>query len=200
MISRRNLITSALQLSLLAISLPAFAQDAAPADTEAEPRRFMMSDVNGVVVTDENLIGKFGLVYFGYMSCPDICPTSLMTMADVLKKLGKDADRMLPLFVTVDPDRDTPERLAQYAPAFDERIVALHGPKAYTDAMVKAFDAKYEVHVADPKHPENYTIDHTASIILTGPDGSHLQRFSHEMTSDEITAEVRKALAQYPVQ
>lgn len=189
MFTRRALIAA---LPLFFLMPAALAQE--------EPKRFMMSDVNGVVVTDENLAGKFAMIYFGYMSCPDICPTSLMTMADVLKKLGADADRILPLFVTVDPDRDTPERLSQYAPAFDSRIVALRGPKAYTDAMVKAFGAKYEVHVADPKHPEDYTIDHTASIIFIGPDGSQLQRFSHDLTSDEIVPQVRKALADFPAQ
>mgnify|MGYP003383430035 CR=1 FL=1 len=197
MISRRHILTNALQLSLLAaFPTQAFAQE----DAGEPPRRFMMSDVNGAIVTDEHLLGKFGLVYFGYMGCPDICPTSLMTMAAVLKELGKDADRFQPFFVTVDPDRDTPELLSQYAPAFDERIVALRGPKAYTDAMDKAFGAKYEFHIADPKHPEDYTVDHTASIIFTGPDGKILKRFPHDLTSDVITADIRKAMAAYPAE
>ena len=187
--------------TLLASGMAAFWHSAARAeDGEPKPRRFMMADVNGVIVTDENLLGRFGLIFFGYMSCPDICPTALMTVADVLKQLGPDAEKVLPLFVTVDPDRDTPARMAEFTAAFDPRIVGLRGPKAYVDSMVEAYGAQYEVHVPDPKQPEYYTIDHTASIMLTGPDGRLIRKLGHDMTSEAIVTAMRKAFADFPLQ
>ncbi len=174
------------------------AQDTAASGEEPDSRRFMLEDVNGTIVTDEDLLGRFCLIYFGYTSCPDICSTSLTTMANVLKSLDKDAGRILLLFVTLDPDRDTRKLLSEYVSAFDERIVALRGPKPYLDAMVKAFNAKYAIVTPDPSKPENYTIDHTSSIIFMDPDGQLIARFGHGLAAEAIAGEVRKALARLP--
>lgn len=181
--------------SIALLSGPAPAEDE-PADDR--PGRFMMQDINGVVVTDETLLGRFSLIYFGYTGCPDICPTSMLTMAEVLQALGSEAGRVIPIFVTVDPDRDTPKLLSQYVSAFDERIVALRAPKDYLDRMVAAFRVKYEFYVPDPKHPGDYTVDHTASIIFLGPDGRIIKRFPHGQATDAIVTDVRAALDAVP--
>lgn len=150
------------------------------------PRRFMMQDVNGTVVTHETVLGKFSLIYFGYIGCPDVCPTSLMTMADVLKKISGRAEKVLAFFVTVDPSRDTAKVLSEYTSNFDSRIIALRGPKEYTDHMVKSFNARYEFHYPDTSDKTKYSVDHTASIALLGPDGTLVKRYPHGLTSDEI--------------
>lgn len=193
MLTRRRLLA-------LAAALPALRPLLARAEDEAPPvsRRFLMADVNGVVVTDETLIGRFALIYFGYTGCPDICPTSLITMGDVLQGLGADADRLLALFVTLDPERDTAKRLSLYATSFDARIVALRGPVPHTESMARAFGVTYRRHVPDPAHPEEYSIDHTTSLIFLGPDGTLIRRFPHDMEPARIIAEIRTALAAVP--
>lgn len=196
MTTRRVLLRGALAAGTVALLAgPAFAEDA---PDDSQPVHFMIADINGTIVTDETLLGKFSLFYFGYTGCPDICPTSMLTLSEVLDALGSEADRVLPIFVTVDPDRDTPKLLSEYVSAFNQRIVALRGPKAYLDRMVEAFKVKYEFYVPDPKHPEDYTVDHTASIIFVGPDGRVIKRFPHGMATDAIVADVRAALAAVP--
>jgi protein SCO1/2 len=183
--------------------LPAFASHA---DLEPEPgsddlpkrRRYLMEDTYGNIVKDEDLQGRFVLIYFGYMSCPDVCPTSLSTLSDVLDQLGDQADGLTALFVTVDPDRDTAVKLREYLGFFNERIVGLRGPKAYTDHMVKTFNARYEIHIPDPAHPEDYAVDHTASIAFVAPDGTLIRRFPHGMTAEQITADIRATMAEAP--
>ncbi|MBK8456889.1 MAG: SCO family protein [Phyllobacteriaceae bacterium] len=196
MTSRRDFLI----LTFAASAAPLFsalAEESSPPDDQ--PLRFLMEDVNGVIVTDENLLGKFALIYFGYTGCPDICPTSMLTMADALAALGADAERVLPLFVTVDPDRDTAKLLSQYVSAFDTRIVALRGPKAYVDAMVKAYGAKYEFHFPDPADKTNYSVDHSASMIFQGPDGRIVKRFPHGMAAAAIASEMQAAITAAPV-
>lgn len=196
--TRRNfLITTA--LSGLAFATPTLAQHATTepdvlADDEPQRRRYLMEDTYGNVVKDEDLQGKFVLVYFGYMGCPDVCPTSLSTIADVMEKLGEDTNDIAVLFVTVDPDRDTAQELREYIGFFDKRIIGLRGPKAYTDHMVKAFNARYEFHIEDPDKPEDYSVDHTASIAFVDPGGRLIRRFPHGMHPEKITAYIQAAI------
>ena len=199
MISRR---TTLVLIATLALSGGSLAHDVAEVPTDnpaAAPRKFMMEDVNGVVVTDETLLGKFSLIYFGYMGCPDVCPTSLMTISEVLKTIGDRADRVIPLFVTVDPERDTAKAMSEFVSNFDKRIVALRGPKEYTDHMVKAFNAKYQFNYSNPNDKTNYTVDHTASIALIGPDGLLIKRYPHGLTSEEIAKDLSAIIDGNPV-
>lgn len=194
---RAFLITTA--LSGLSFALPAWAQHATLepdmlADAEPHRRRYLMEDTYGNIVKDEDLQGKFVLVYFGYMGCPDVCPTSLSTLADVMEKLGEDTNDIAVLFVTVDPDRDTARELREYLGFFDKRIIGLRGPKAYTDHMVKAFNARYEFHIEDPDKPEDYSVDHTASIAFVDPGGRLIKRFPHGMHPEKITAYIQAAI------
>lgn len=199
--SRRSFLI--LSGSLLATGLPLRAQHA---DLEPDPvlddqpvrRRYLMEDTYGNVVTDEDLQGRFVLIYFGYTSCPDVCPTTMSVIADVMEALGEDMDRMAVLFVTVDPARDRPKALREYIGFFDERIIGLSGPKAYTDHMVKAFNARYEIHTPDPEHPDRYSVDHTSSVAFVGPDGTLIRRFPHGMPAEDITADIRATMALVP--
>jgi protein SCO1/2 len=159
---------------------------------------FMMEDVNGTVVTDEYLQDRFTLVYFGYTHCPDICPASLNTISEVLRGLGPEAERVLPLFITVDPERDTGKLLSEYIKAFDNRLVALRGPKAYTDAAAKAFKVQYEIHPPKADDPQNYVVDHTASLILIGPDVVPIKRYPTETKAADIVADLKAEMAKQP--
>jgi len=196
MTTRRAILRGALTAgTMAALAISSWAEDA---PESADPVHFMIADINGTIVTDETLLGKFALIYFGYTGCPDICPTSMLTMSEVLEKLGDLADRIIPVFVTVDPDRDTPKLLSEYVSAFDKRIVALRGPKPYLDRMCETFKVKYEFYVPDAKHPEDYTVDHTASIIFLGPEGRIIKRFPHGLETDMIVTDVRAALDAVP--
>ncbi len=159
----------------------------------AKPRRFLLTDTAGRAVTDQHFLGRYLLVYFGYTYCPDVCPTSLLTVSEVMEALGDRAASITPVFISVDPDRDTPEVLAEYASAFDERIVALTGPKAYVDAAVAAYNAYYKI-VPDPNSPEDYTVDHTASLAFVAPDGRLITRFGYGQTTEAIVERVIEVL------
>ena len=172
--------------------------DDAEATAPAHRRTFVLTDGWGRTISDDDLIGHYLMVYFGYTFCPDVCPTSLVTMAGVLDKLGKDADRIVPLFISVDPKRDTPKHLREYTAMFNERIIGLTGPKALIDAAVKAYNVRYEIVDVDPKDPDNYAIDHSSSIAFVGPDGRILTRFGYGLSDDEIVAQIRKIFADNP--
>jgi len=200
MTARRSFLISA-GAFLGASSLPGFAQRA-DVDLEADTsqgatdirRRFMMEDTYGNLVKDEDFQGKFMLIYFGYMSCPDVCPTTLATLADAMEQLGDLNDDLAVLFITVDPDRDSAKDLHDYVQFFDKRIIALRGPKAYTDHMVKAFNAKYQFYYPDPEDKSEYSVDHTASVAFVGPYGNLIKRFPHGMSADAIAKDIRETM------
>lgn len=160
--------------------------------------RFMLEGPSGRAISDEAFLGKWLLVYFGYTSCPDYCPTSLAKMAAVLELLGEKAGSVAPLFITVDPERDTREVLDGYTPAFDERIVALRGPKAFIDAVAKAYGAEYRIAPGSSDEPQYYTVDHSTWIAFVDPSGQLVTRFPHGMEAATMAKEVEKAMAAWP--
>ncbi len=203
MLTRRLLLLgSVLALPLLpatmALADHADLEPAADAPADPMPRRYMMEDLYGNVTTNEDLQGKFVLLYFGYTGCPDVCPTSLSTLADTLDLLGDAAEQVTPVFVTVDPERDTAKLMRDYLAFFDERIIGLRGPKAYTDHMVKAFNARYERHVPDPAQPDRYAIDHTASIAFLDPQGVLIKRYPHGTSAEDIATDMRAIMDATP--
>ncbi|THD74713.1 SCO family protein [Thalassobius vesicularis] len=198
MFNRRLFLTTA----FAALAAPyAWAQHAdlepgaAEAMNDERPRRYMMEDLYGNAVTNEDFQGRFLLVYFGYTGCPDVCPTSLSTMADALELLGEDADKLTPVFVTVDPEQDTAKLLQEYLAFFDKRIVGLRGPKAYTDHMVKVFNARYQKNISDPARPDLYTMDHTASMAFLDPAGMLIKRYPHGVAAEDMAADMRSIMA-----
>lgn len=129
---------------------------------------FRLATHRGGMLSDKDLFGRPYAVFFGFTHCPDVCPTTLYELTGLLEDLGPDADRLEVLFMTVDPERDTAEQLAAYMSPFDPRITALRGTVEETDAAVKAFKAYYR---KVPLEGGEYTMDHTAGIILMGADG-----------------------------
>ncbi|MEP9370133.1 SCO family protein [Ancylobacter polymorphus] len=129
---------------------------------------FELTTHGGKTLTDEDLEGKPFLVFFGFTHCPDICPTTLFELTGLLADLGPAAEQITPLFITVDPERDSQELLANYMTSFDARILALRGTKEQTDEAAKAFAAYYE---KVPLEGGNYTMDHTAGVYLFDAEG-----------------------------
>jgi protein SCO1 len=136
---------------------------------------FQLEDQNGKPVSDQDMKGHPFLVFFGFTHCPDICPTSLFELSEVMKALGKDADRTGALFITVDPERDTPATLKDYLSNFDPHVRGLTGDPAAVDAALKA----YRVYAKKvPLKDGEYTMDHTAVVYLMDKDGRFVAPFN----------------------
>lgn len=148
-------------------------------------RGFTLTDHNGKTRTLADFKGKVVVVFFGYTQCPDVCPTTMVEMANVMKQLGAQADKVQVLFITVDPERDTVARLAQYVPAFDARFLGLTGDKAAIDKVAREFKVFYQK--TPGKTADSYTIDHTAGSYVFDPQG-HVRLFISQGKSAETIA------------
>jgi len=154
---------------------------------------FSLVDHTGKRVTDKDFRGKHMLVLFGFTFCPDVCPSGLQVISAALDKLGSKADKVVPVFVTLDPERDTPPVLAAYVPSFHSRLVGLTGTPDEISAVAKAYRVYYKK-VRDEKSASAYTIDHSALIYLMGPDGSYVAHFTHSTGVDQLAERLGKLL------
>jgi protein SCO1/2 len=154
---------------------------------------FSLIDQNGQRVTDKDFRGKYMLVLFGFTYCPDVCPSSLQVITAALDKLGPKADRITPILISVDPERDTPEQMKQYVASFHPRLLGLTGTTAEVEAAAKAYRVYFKK-VKDEKTTGEYTIDHSALIYLMGPDGSYVAHFTHTAGVDQIAARLAQLL------
>ena len=181
-------------------------QGHSPAETvpNAIVPRYVLQDPNGRAVTNEDFLGRFQLVAFGYTACPDVCPTTLQEMKEVLKQLGFKAAQLQPIFITVDPERDSAQVMREYTAAFDARILGLRGSEELTRRAAAEFRIRYEK-VRDPAAaPGSYTVDHSAGMILLGPDGRTAARFAYatpaRQIAERIDALLREEIRRMPVQ
>ena len=159
---------------------------------------FTLTDHNGKQRTDRDFRGKYMLIYFGYTYCPTICPTNLQHMALALKKLGPQAKSVQPLFITIDPRRDTPKLLKEYMSHFGPDFVAL----TETDEQLRAATKSFRVHrrkvITDKTAPADYLVDHSSITFLMGPDGKFRTLFPHDTTGDVMAQSMAKYLAGNP--
>jgi protein SCO1 len=155
---------------------------------------FTLTDQNGRRVTEKDFLGQYMLVFFGFTSCPDICPSGLQVMTAALNKLGPKADAVTPVFITVDPARDTPEKLAAYLKSFHPRLVGLTGSESDVAAAIKEYRV-YVQKVADEKTPSNYTFDHAAIFYLMGKDGKFVAPIPHTTDADELARAISASLS-----
>lgn len=155
-------------------------------------RTFSLTDHNGQVRTLEDFRGKLVLLFFGYTQCPDVCPTTLSEMANVMKLLGKDADKVQVLFITVDPDRDTVKLLSSYVPSFYPSFLGLVGDKTATEEVIKEF--KLFVQKIPAKTGSGYTIDHTAGSYLFDTQGRIRLFIRHGQGAEPIAQDIRTLL------
>jgi cytochrome oxidase Cu insertion factor (SCO1/SenC/PrrC family) len=152
---------------------------------------FTLKDSSGKTVTDQDFRGKYMLVFFGYTSCPDICPAGLQLMAGALEKLGPKAERITPIFISVDPARDTPEKLGSYVKNFDPRLVGLTGTPDEIAAVAKAYKVYY-AKVANKDKPDDYTMDHTSIMYVMNPAGEFVTHFTPQTSVDDMAAKLAK--------
>jgi protein SCO1/2 len=155
---------------------------------------FTLEDGSGKPVTDKNFRGKYMLVYFGYTFCPDVCPTTLNAVADAMDKLGPAASRIQPLFITVDPKRDTPDVVKQYAAAFGPSIEGLTGTPDEIAAVAKEYRVYYAEHRTGPG-PNDYSMDHSSVLYLMSPAGTFIAPVRADQSGEEIAASLKKLMA-----
>ncbi len=152
---------------------------------------FEAVDHLGQPFTQDNLKGKYSLVYFGFTYCPDICPTSLLVVAETLDSLPESmTSRILPVFVTVDPKRDTVEMMKQYVSNFHPKLVGVTGTEAQMAAVAKAYKVYYNQVPAEDESG-NYLVDHSGFLYLMGPDGEYLTHFPHNVSMQVLAEKLR---------
>lgn len=154
---------------------------------------FQLTDHNGKPRSLADFRGSVVAMFFGYTQCPDVCPTSMTAMAEVMKQLGADAKRVQVLFVTVDPQRDTPPMLAQYVPQFHPSFLGLYGDLPATQKVAKDFKVFYEKHPGST--PTSYSIDHTAGTYVFDPQGRLRLFVKHGETPERVAQDMRRLLA-----
>jgi protein SCO1 len=152
---------------------------------------FRLVDQNGKTVTDGDLKGKPFLVFFGFTHCPDVCPTTLFDVSEIMRNLGPDADRTAALFITVDPERDNATALKDYLGSFDPHVRGLTGDAETLAAVAKEYRVYYK---KVPLDGGDYTMDHTAIVYLMDKDGHFVSPFSLKRKPDVAAAELRKYL------
>ena len=179
-----------LVVAVLALLLPA----PLAADTPTLGGPFELTDQNGVRRTDADFHGFYPLIYFGFTHCPDLCPTTLSLMGRALDTLAEQAPakaaRVVPIFITVDPERDTVELLHDYVASFHPRLVGLTGTLAQIDHVAKNYGAFY---APVPIGGGDYLMDHSGFILLMGPEGEYVTHFDSDVTQNGLV----EALAQH---
>jgi protein SCO1 len=152
---------------------------------------FELTDQNGRTVTDKDLKGEPFLVFFGFTHCPDICPTTLLELSNVLDKLGSDADKVHVLFISIDPERDNPIALKDYLSSFNSRLVGLTGDLPAVTTVARAYHVYFK---KVPLDGGDYTMDHSALVYLMDKDGRFVGPFNLRRSPQEAAADLRRFL------
>lgn len=155
---------------------------------------FELTDHNGMVQTDEYLAGRWMLVFFGFANCPDVCPTTLAEVAAVMDGLGSDATQVQPLFISIDPERDTPQALAEFIPYFDANIIGLTGTADQIERTSKTFRIYYEK-IEEAASPDGYTMGHSSQLFLFDPQGGYVGAWTYGTLAEEILADLKARMS-----
>jgi protein SCO1/2 len=158
-----------------------------PAAAVAISGHFALATADGRRVTDANYRGKWLVVYFGYTSCPDVCPTVILRIGQALQSLGADADRIQPIFITVDPLRDTPARLAQYMASFNSRVLGLRGDPQETQEAARQFHVYYRTRSFGNGE---YSVDHSSFLYVINPEGHFKKLLPDTLSADQLASEL----------
>lgn len=154
---------------------------------------FTLVGTGGQEVTEKDLLGKPSAVFFGFTFCPDVCPTTLFELTDLMDQLGGDADKMNFVFISVDYGRDGPKEMKQYLSSFDERIIGLTGTEEQINAVTKAYKVYY---ARVPIENDDYTMDHTASVLLMDSSGEFFGTLDFEEAADVRIAKLKKLIGE----
>jgi protein SCO1/2 len=162
-----------------------------PGESKDIMPRYLLQDVNGRATVPDDFRGRYQLITFGYTFCPDVCPTTLTEMAAVLQALGPLAEGVQPIFVSVDPERDTLAVLKTYTAFFDARIIGMTGSPALVSRAADNFKVRYQKVYEKGAASDRYAVDHSAGMYLLAPDGGFLKKFAFATPPAEIVAAIR---------
>ena len=156
--------------------------------------RYMLQDVRGRVVTQDSFRGRYQLIAFGFISCPDVCPTTLLGYRNIIEALGGQAERLQPLFITVDPERDSASVLNEYTAAFHPAILGLRGSPELLQRAAQSFRVRYEK-VREPGAPADvYTMDHSTGMYLLDGEGRFVTRFAMTASPQDVATRIREMM------
>lgn len=190
-------LTAAVLLVILGVALILGAIGYLVFAAKPEGKAFSLTNHNGKPVTEQDFRGKFMLVLFGYTYCPDVCPTGLAAMGGALDILGEDGGKVVPIFISIDPERDAPEILKGYVGNFHPRLIGLTGTASQVAAAAKAFGAEYRKIAPlskDDKTAGEYYMAHSAAIYLAGPNGESLISFDRKIEPKAMAGSIGKFL------
>lgn len=154
---------------------------------------FTLTDQNGNQVSDSQFRGRHMLVFFGFTSCPSICPVGMATLTQVMEQLGDDGENVQPIFITVDPETDTPARMKEYLANFHPSIIGLTG----TPEQIKAVESAYKVYASkteDKSMPTGYNVDHSGFIYLMDKNGEYLRHCSYDENPEKLASDIKEAI------
>lgn len=155
---------------------------------------FTLTDHTGERVSEKDFRGQYKLVFFGFTNCPDICPTELTVMTNALNRLGEgQAKKVTPIFISIDPERDSVEKMASYVSNFHERLVGLTGSPAEIAEVAKAYRVYYS-QVKNESSSAGYTVDHSSNVYLMGPEGDYIDHFSFGTPAEKMAEGITKHL------
>ncbi len=197
--SRRSVLLAATAVLAVALALAAYALFGRETDSGTAGigkaligGPFSLVDQNGQRVTEQDFQGKYMLVFFGYTYCPDVCPTELQVMMAALEKLGDAGKDIVPVFVSIDPERDTPQTIKSYVGNFGPRLVGLTGTPEEIAAVAKAYRVYYAK--AGNKNGNDYLMDHSSIIYLMGPDGGFVKHYTYTTDAAALAGNLKEAL------
>jgi len=172
------------------------AQQSMPPNTAKIGGPFTLTNQDNHKVSDTNFRGKYLLVYFGYTYCPDLCPTGLTSIAHALDQLGDDVNKVQPLYITVDPERDTPAKLKEYIASFHPKIIGLTGTAQQIASVAKEYQVYYKK--GEMVDENDYIMDHSSLIYLMDPNGQFISTFNEEVDPAALVKGLRAAWAKKP--
>jgi len=172
------------------VPMPLAATTAPPALESLFGGPFLLTDHNGKKRSAEDFRGRFMLIYFGYTTCPSICPANLQHMASALDQLGDKGENIVPIFVSIDPGRDRPDAVKEYVAHFGDRFVGLTGSEAEIGAVAKAYRVHRRKVIDKDGDPDDYLVDHASITYLMGPDGKFRTLFPHNTPGDVIAERI----------
>jgi protein SCO1/2 len=179
--------------AILLLTTPQGGQPVQSSGTALIGGPFSLVGTDGKPVTDRDFRGRYMLIFFGFTHCPDICPAELQVIAQALDQLGDKAKKVVPIFITLDPERDTPEAMANYVKSFGGNFVGLTGSPEAIAAAAKAYRVAYSK-VENKDSPGDYSVDHSALVYLMDPEGRYVTHFSYGLSAEQMAEKLGKLL------
>jgi len=179
--------------AVLLITAPQGGQPVQSSGTALVGGPFSLVGADGKPVTDRDFRGRYMLIFFGFTHCPDICPAELQVIAQALEQLGDKAKNVVPIFITLDPERDTPEAMGNYLKSFGPNFVGLTGSPEAIAAAAKAYRVSY-AKVEDKESAADYGVDHSALVYLMDPEGRYVTHFSYGLSAEQMAEKLEKLL------